>query len=238
MLGTIVNTAAIVLGGILGMVFQKCFNSQIEQSLYKVLGICVFILGLNGVISSMFTIQDNRISSSGELLLVVSLVLGAVAGEMLKIEDKLQSLSKAVESKLRISGFSSGFVAASILFCVGAMAIVGAINDGLRGNSNTLYVKSMLDGVSSIILASTLGIGVIFSAIPVLLYQGSLSLFAAWIGPALTDTLLNQICMVGYAIVMCIGMNLLGIVKIKTANLLPAILIPILYHWFTILILK
>lgn len=233
MLGTIVNTAAIALGGILGIIFQKRLNRQIEESLYKILGVAVFILGLNGVISSMFTVQNGKISSNGELLLVVSLVVGTVIGELLKIEARLDSLSKKVENQLRLSNFSSGFVAGSILYCVGAMAIVGAINDGLRGDSSTLLVKSIIDGVCAIIMASTLGIGVIFSCIPVLLYQGSLSLLSGWIGPVLTDTLLNQICMVGYAIVMCIGINFWGTTKIKTANLLPSILVPVLYYGIT-----
>lgn len=233
MLGTIVNTAAIALGGAIGILFQKSLNHKIEESLYKILGVAIFILGMNGVIGSMFTVQNGKISSSGELLLVISLVVGTVIGELLKIEDALNSLSKKVESKLQLSGFSSGFVAASILYCVGAMAIVGAINDGLRGDSSTLFVKSILDGVTAIIMSSTLGIGVIFSCIPVLLYQGSLSLLSGWIGPLLTDILLNQICMVGYAIVMCIGINFWGVTKIKTANLLPAILVPILYYGIT-----
>lgn len=236
MFGTIVNTIAIAIGGTLGLLFQKRLNSRIEESLYKVLGVAIFILGMNGVIGSMFTVKDGQISSGGELLLVISLVLGTVAGELLKIENRLEALSQKVEQKMQLSGFSSGFVAASILYCVGAMAIVGAINDGLRGDSSTLLVKSILDGVSAVIMASTLGVGVLFSCIPVLLYQGSLSLLSGWIGPALKDALLDQICMVGYAIVMCIGINFWGVTKIKTANLLPAILIPILYYGITSLI--
>ncbi|WP_085833174.1 DUF554 domain-containing protein [Clostridium merdae] len=233
MLGTIVNTVAILVGGALGLLFQKRLNSNLEESLYKVLGVAIFILGLNGVIHSMFTVQNDRITSGGELLLVISLVVGTVVGELLRIENRLEKLSQKVEQKMQLSGFSSGFVAASILYCVGAMAIVGAINDGLRGDSSTLLVKSILDGVSAVVMASTLGVGVIFSAVPVLLYQGSLSLLSGWIGPAMTDELLNQICMVGYAIVMCIGINFWGITKIKTANLLPSILVPVFYYGVT-----
>lgn len=229
MLGTIVNTAAILAGGALGLLFKKQLNPNLQESLHKVLGLAVFIMGLNGIIGSMFTTANGKISSNGELLLVVSLVVGTWVGESLQIEDRLGRLSQTVEQKLRLSGFASGFVAGSILYCVGAMAIVGALNDGLKGDGSILFVKSILDGVSAIILSSTLGIGVLFSAISVFLYQGAISLFSGFIGPALTDTLLDQICMVGYAIVMCIGINFWGITKIRTANMLPAMLIPVLY---------
>lgn len=230
MLGTIVNTAAILAGGAVGLLFKKQLNTNLQESLHKVLGLAVFIMGLNGIIGSMFTITNGKISSNGELLLVISLVIGTWIGESLKIEDRLGSLSQTVERKLRLSGFASGFVAGSILYCVGAMAIVGALNDGLKGDSSILFVKSILDGVSAIILTSTLGIGVLFSGVSVFLYQGAISLLSGLIGPALTDSLLDQICMVGYAIVMCIGVNFWGVTKIRTANLLPAMLIPILYY--------
>jgi hypothetical protein len=229
MLGTIVNTGAIIAGGLIGLLFQKRLNEKLEDAIHKALGLSILILGLNGVISAMFTVQDGKIKSSGELLLIVSLVLGAAAGELLKIEDRLGRASLLVEKKMKLKGFAAGFVSGTLIYCVGAMAIVGAISDGLRGDSSVLLIKSLLDGISSVVLGSTLGIGVVFSSLSVLLYQGSLSLLAGLIGPLLSDTLLDWICMVGYCIVMSIGINFLGMTKIKTANLLPALIVPVLY---------
>lgn len=229
MLGTFVNAGAIVLGGLIGLIFKKGLNKSMEDTVHKALGISILILGLNGVISAMFTVKDGRISSSGELLLIVSLVTGAAAGELLKLEDRFEGFGRFVESKMRLSGFSRGFVTATIVYCVGAMAIIGALNDGLRGDSSVLLIKSLLDGISSVILGATLGVGVLFSCIPVFLYQGAISLFAGLISPYLADELLGAVYMVGYAIVMCIGINFWGLTKIRITNLLPALLVPILY---------
>jgi hypothetical protein len=230
MLGTIVNAAAIVVGGSAGLLCQKGIAAKYENSLNKAMGIAVCIIGINGTISNMFTVNaDGTLSSSGELLLVISLVLGALAGELLAIDQRLNGLSAWVEQKLHLTGFAQGFVDATLIYCVGAMSIIGALNDGLQGDPSVLYVKSMLDGISSVVLGATMGPGVIFSAIPVFLYQGGITLLAGLLEPLLTGALLAQICAVGYCLVLCIGINFLGGVKIKTANLLPALLVPIVW---------
>ena len=229
MLGTFVNAGAIVLGGLIGLIFKKGLSKGMEDTIHKALGISILILGLNGAIGAMFTVKDGRLSSSGELLLIVSLVAGGAAGELLKLEDRFERFGRFVEGKTRLSGFSRGFVTAAIVYCVGAMAIIGALNDGLRGDSGVLLIKSLLDGISSVILGATLGVGGLFSCIPVFLYQGAISLFAGLISPYLADELLHGLYMVGYAIVMCIGINFLGLTKIRITNLLPALLVPVLY---------
>ena len=227
MTGTLVNAAAIAAGGCVGLLLKKGVKGSHQDSINKALGVAVLVLGLNGVISSMFTVNaDGTLASSGELLLIISLVLGTLAGEALRIDDRLNGLSR-----LHLSGFAQSFVNGALIYCVGAMAIIGALNDGLRGDASVLYIKSLLDGISSVVLGATLGPGVIFAALPVLVYQGSISLLAGALEPFLAGELLGQICGVGYCLVLCIGINFLGMTKIKTANMLPALLVPVLWSF-------
>ena len=229
MTGTLVNTAAVVAGGLIGFFLGHGLNEKIEKSVTCVLGIATCVIGANGLITTMISVDpaSGKLSSAGELFLLVCLAVGAVLGEVLNIEDRLGGLGDWIERRFRASNFSRGFVSASILFCVGAMTIIGSINDGLYGDSSLLLVKSALDFVAAIILASTLGIGVPFAAVTVLVYQGALTLSAGLLAPVLVGELRSNICMVGYAIVLCIGINFFGVVRIKTANLLPALLLPV-----------
>ncbi len=239
MTGTIVNAAAVVAGGLVGLVARKGVSKPMEKALNQALGVAVVVIGINGVVTNMVSVRaDGSLASSGELLLVFSLVLGMAAGEALRIDDRLAGLGGYVERRFKLSGFAASFVSGTLIYCVGAMAIVGSLNDGLRGDASVLFVKSTLDGVSSIVLGATLGPGVIFSAIPVLLYQGGITLCASALEPLLTPALLSQICAAGFAMVGCIGVNFLG-GKIKTANFLPGLLVPPLWalaqHLFGIL---
>lgn len=231
MLGTIVNAIAVVAGSLVGLMAKKGIPAHLEDALHKAMGLAVIVIGLNGVITNMIAVKpDGSLSSSGELLLIFSLVIGVVAGELLRIDDHLNGLAGMVEKRFHLTGFAASFVSGTLIFCVGAMTIIGAINDGLRGDSSVLFVKSTLDGISSIVLAATMGPGVLFSSIPILLYQGSLSLLAGILEPFLQGVLLNQICAVGYVMVACIGINFMGSFKIKTANFLPALLVPPLWQ--------
>ncbi|MFQ9681230.1 MAG: DUF554 domain-containing protein [Ruthenibacterium lactatiformans] len=160
MTGTLVNAAAIAAGGCVGLLLKKGVKGSHQDSINKALGVAVLVLGLNGVISSMFTVNaDGTLASSGELLLIISLVLGTLAGEALRIDDRLNGLSGLVERRLHLSGFAQSFVNGALIYCVGAMAIIGALNDGLRGDASVLYIKSLLDGISSVVLGATLGPG-------------------------------------------------------------------------------
>lgn len=231
MIGTIVNTAAIALGGLLGLLIKRGVPKHIEESVMSALGVGILIIALNGVIGSMFTAAPTgKLTDSGGLLLVVSLAGGTLLGELLRLDDRLNSLGLMMERKLRLDGFAKGFISASLIFCVGAMAIIGPLNDGLRGDASVLYIKSALDGVTALILASTLGVGVLFSAVPVFFYQGGIALLAGVLTKVVSDDLMSMICMVGYAIVLSIGLNFIGSTKIKTANLLPALLVPVVYN--------
>lgn len=230
MLGTVVNAAAIVAGGCVGLLAKKGIPPRMEDALHKAMGLAVIVIGINGVAANMLTADaGGAITSSGELLLVFSLVLGVLCGELLRIDDRLNGMSAAVEHKLHLTGFAASFVSGTLIYCVGAMAIIGSLNDGLRGDPSVLYVKSTLDGISSIVLGATMGPGVIFSAIPVAVYQGGITLLAGALEPFLQGELLRQICAVGYVLVGCIGVNFMGSYKIKVANFLPALLVPPLW---------
>ncbi len=231
MIGSIVNFAAIIIGGLIGLLIKNGIPERVERSIMSMQGLAVIVIGANGMLASMLIVntETGRVSDNGGLLLLISLVVGAALGEVIDIDKRLNDTAKRIEVKLKADGFAKGFVSATLIFAIGAMAIIGALNDGLTGDSSVLIVKSTLDFVVSIILASSLGIGVLFSAIPVFLYQGAISLSASYLSPLLKGELLDNITMVGYALVITIGLNFLFDTKIKTANLLPALLIPIIY---------
>ncbi len=225
------NAIAILIGSGIGLLLKKGLSKNYENALFKALGVAVLIVGFNGVITAMINFNGEKLSSSGELMLIISLVLGTVIGEKIDIDARLSGISLAIEKRFKLSGFARGFVNASLLYCVGAMTIVGALNDGLFGDSSVLYTKSMLDGIASIVLSATMGPGVAFSAIMVLLYQGAISLTAGALQNILQGQLLNEISMVGYSLVICTGYNFLTENKIKSANLLPALFIPPLWQF-------
>lgn len=236
MKGTLVNAVAVIVGGLLGLILKKGIKESYQNSINKALGVSVLVIGINGVIGSMFSVSEGKISSSGELILVLSLVIGTLIGEIIGIDDHLGKLSVSIEKKFAKDNFAQGFMNATILFCVGAMSVIGSLNDGLTGDATTLYVKSALDFTSAIVLSSTMGFGVIFAFIPLVIYQGAISLFASVLQNVLYGVVLEQVCFVGYAIIICIGFNFLVRDKIKTANMLPAILVPVAYSGIQALI--
>ncbi|MBQ7799103.1 MAG: DUF554 domain-containing protein, partial [Oscillospiraceae bacterium] len=184
--------------------------------------------------------EGGKIETSGTMLMIISLILGTFVGELLKIEDRLErvgeKLKKAVKAK-NSGNFVEGFVTTTLIFCVGAMAIVGSLEDGLTGDFSMLAAKSVLDGIMAIIVASTMGIGVLFSAIPVFIYQGAITLLAEFISPVLSPELVLNLSYIGSALIFGIGVNQVFGKKIKTGNMLPALLVPIVYELFTKLVL-
>lgn len=222
MLGIWANPAAIVLGGLLGCLLRGGIQEKYKATINYGLALCVMIIGISGALKTQNT-----------LCVIVSVIVGSVIGEWLRIEDGIGRLGDWAQSKLSKgdTGFSAGFVNASLLFCVGAMAVVGALEAGLQNKSDTLMAKSALDGVFSIILASTYGPGVIFSAVPILLYQGGIALLAGVLAPFLTETLITELSAVGSLLILAIGINSLDCLKsrIRVGNMLPAILIPCVY---------
>ncbi len=231
MTGTLVNCVAVIVGGLIGLLLKKGIKESYAQGINKSLGIAVLIIGLNGVISNMFTVENGMLKSSGELLLIVFLVVGTLIGELLKLDDRFNFFCQKIDSKFKDGGFASGFINGTILFCVGAMSIIGSLNDGLTGDSSVLFVKSALDFVNAVIFGATLGFGVIFVCVPMLIYQGGISLLAGSLSGILQGELLTQICMVGYAIIVAIGFNFFLEKKFKTLNMVPAIILPVVYHY-------
>jgi len=233
-LGTIVNVAAIIVGGAAGLVLRKLISRRITDTVMQGVGLAVVIIGISGALSAAFTVVDENISSNHILFMIIALAIGAVIGELIQIEGKLESFGKICESKLSKPGeestFAQGFVTATLVFCVGSMAIVGSLEDGINRNSDILFAKSALDGIASMIFASTMGIGVLFSAITVGVYQGTITLLSVFAAPYLNDVVVTQMSLIGSVLIMSIGVNLLKIAKIKVGNLLPAVFIPLLYY--------
>lgn len=235
MSGTIINALAIAGGALIGLLIRKILPQRLEQPIFKMLGIATCIIALYGLFGVMLSVTDGRVSSHGELLLLVSLVVGCIVGELAHIDDALNSLGDKVERKFHQQGFSRAFLTSSLVFAVGAMAIMGPIENVLYGQTKILLLKSSLDFVGAVVFGATLGIGVVFSALSVFAVQGAVALFAR----ALSDVpsaVLDDVFMVGYAIVLCIGLNFLLDGKIKTANILPALVVPVIYNIIVLLL--
>ena len=226
MLGTLVNAAAIVAGGMIGLFFRTGIGPRYEESIRMALGLAVALVGAKGAI----------LAESELLVLIFSLVIGTVIGEWLDIEGRLEYFGKWLQKHMP-SGkngsnacFGRAFVNATLLFCVGSMAIVGSLESGLSGNHQTLFAKASLDGLIAVVFASSQGPGVLLSALPVLLYQGSLTMAATLLKPLLTAVTVANMSAVGGLLIVVIGINLLGITKIRVGNMLPAIFLPLVYQ--------
>lgn len=231
MLGTIVNALAIVAGAFLGTLIKGGLPDKYKDIVMQAVGMAVVIIGVSGGLK--FTAIDAKALGVDPLLMVViSLVLGGVLGERMRIEQRLDSMASKLQSRFASANgsFAQGFVTASLVYCVGAMAIMGSLESGLSGNYQTLFAKSILDGVTAIIFSSSMGIGVAFAAVPVFLYQGAITLSAAALKGVLTVPVIDAMSSVGGILIMGIGINLLDIKNIKIGNLLPAIFIPLIYE--------
>lgn len=230
MVGTIVNTLAVLAGSILGLLltavtkkFGMKVSERFSERIMQALGLCTIYIGISG-----------SLEGENTLVLILSMVIGTLIGEALDLDEKINRLGNFLEKKFQGSGggekkgIAEGFVSASLLFCVGAMTIVGSLQSGLTGRHETLFAKSMLDFVAAIVFASSLGLGVIFSAVFVLVYQGAITLAAQWLSPLLTDTVVQEMSCAGYVIIIALGLNMLHISKFKVMNFVPAIFLPIL----------
>lgn len=222
MQGTIVNTLAIIVGSLLGMVFRKGIPDTYKKTVIQAIGLAVLLVGLRAALRS-----------DALLVVIISMAVGGVIGEWLGIEDRLDRLGKWFEGRFSGNGggdVAKAFVTASLVYCVGSMAIVGSLESGLAGNHQTLYAKSLLDGITAIIFTASFGIGVILSAGAVFLYQGAITLSAVLIKPYLMPMVVDQMSAVGGLLIMGIGVNLLEIQKIRIGNMLPAIFLPLIYY--------
>lgn len=223
MLGTIVNAIAILVGSLTGLLFSKGISKNYEEIILSGVGLSVILIGIK-----------SALVSDSLMVVIFSVIFGAILGEWLKIESKLESLGAFLENKVTAKSddnrsFARGFVTASLIFCVGSMAIVGSLESGLTGNHQTLFAKSILDGVTSIIFASTMGLGVLFSGLAVFLYQGLITVSATFVKDLLVPETIGQMTSVGGLLIMAIGFNMLKITTIRVGNLLPAIFLPLVY---------
>lgn len=231
MYGVLVNAAAVLVGGLLGLLLRGGISVRFRNIVSQGLALCVTLIGIM-----------NAIQTKDMMCVIVSIVLGAVLGEALKIEQHLDHLGEIAQKKFASGGdnrFSEGFVTATLLYCVGAMAVVGSMQAGLTGDASTLLAKSALDGVSSVIFASAMGPGVILSLVPLTIYQGGIALAARIVGPVLSGAVINEMSAVGGLLIVALGLNMLEAAKtrVRVANLLPAIFLPIaylpLYQWIS-----
>ncbi len=228
MFGTIVNTVAIIAGSLIGLLFKGSIPEKYSQTIMHGIGLAVILIGLK-----------TALKTDDILLIIISLAIGSAIGELLRIEDRLERLGKWLGRLVSgdKEGIANGFVTASLIYCVGAMAIVGSLESGLSGNHQTLFAKSLLDGIGSILFASTLGLGVIFSAVSVFVYQGTITLAASVLKQFLIPGVVVQMSAVGGLLILAIGINLLEIKKLKIGNMLPAIFIPLVYQIFKQLVI-
>lgn len=226
MIGTLINVVLILLGCGLGLVLRKGIPDRLQSTVMQALGLSVILIGITGAIKT-----------TDMMCVIISMAVGGFIGSAINIEKRLEQLGDFAERKLGGAGgekgsISKGFVTASLVYCVGAMAIVGSIDSGIRGDHATLIAKGILDGVSAIIFTSTMGVGVALSAVAVFVYQGAIALLAQWVAPILTDVMIGEMSAVGGLLILGIGVNMIfdqKVIHISVGNLLPAIFMPLIY---------
>lgn len=226
MLGTIVNSLTVILGCTIGLIVKNRLTTKISDTIMSGLALCTMYIGISGALNGGNT-----------LIIVISIAIGGIIGEIIDIDKWLNNLGYYIERKFKRNkeddvSIAEGFISSSLLFCVGAMTIVGALESGLRGNHELLFTKSILDGISAIIFTSSLGIGVIFSSITVFIYQGLITIGAGLLAGILGTEVITNMSSVGGVIILGLGLNMIGVTKIKIANLLPSIFLPILFQIF------
>jgi len=229
--GTIINTAAIAVGGVIGSFTGKLFKEDQQDSLTKTCGISVIFIAIAGAMQGMMRIDGDSIVSQRSMLVVLCLALGTIIGELIGIENGFERFGEWLKVKTgngKDAQFVNAFVTASFTVCIGAMAIVGAIQDGMMGDYSTLAVKSVLDFIIVTIMTSSLGKGSAFSAIPVFIFEGSITVFAKLISPFMTDMAITYLSLVGSILIFCVGVNLVWGKTVKVANMLPAVLLAVI----------
>ncbi|MBQ3597339.1 MAG: DUF554 domain-containing protein [Clostridia bacterium] len=237
-LGTLINTAAVIVGGIIGLLFGKLFKQKLQKALITACGVSTLFIGIGGVIEKMVAVDGNALSTSGMLMMIVCMVLGTLIGEVIDIDKGINRFGDYIKSKIKNgkedATFTQGFLTASVTFCVGAMTIIGSVEDGISGDYSILLAKSVLDFIMVIVLTSTLGKGCIFSAIPLFIIQSAFTLLGYFIGPVLSDKALDYLSYVGSILIFCVGLNLLWEGKVKVANMLPAVLLAVAFAYLPI----
>lgn len=228
--GTVINVLAIIIGGAFGILFGRLIGEKTRDSLCKACGVCVLFIGMSGALDGMLEISNGDIVSGKSMLLVGCICIGTLVGEILNMEDKFEAFGEWLKIKTgnaKDKKFVEGFVNASLTVCIGAMAIVGSIHDGIMGDISILVTKAVLDLVIILVMASSQGVGCLFSAIPVAILQGSVTALSTLVKPIMTETALSNLSLVGAVLIFCVGVNLVFGKKIRVANLLPSIVVAV-----------
>ena len=230
-LGTIINTAAIVAGGLFGHFFGRLLSENTQDTLTKVCGVSTVFIAISGALEGMLVVEGNSVSSTNAMLIILCLAIGSLIGELMNIEDAFERFGQWLKIKTgnaKDKGFVDAFVTASLTVCIGAMAIVGSIQDGISGDYSVLAMKAVLDLIIIAVMTCSLGKGAVFSAVPVAMFQGSITLLAGLIRPIMTEAALVNLSLIGNVLIFCVGINLVWGKKIRVANLLPAIVIAVI----------
>ena len=231
-LGTIINVVAILVGGVIGLVFSRAISARYQETLMQAIGVCILFVGIGGAVQEMMTVTADGLQSSGTMMIVISYAVGSLLGEWINLERRIEQFGswlKAKTGNAREKRFVDGFVSASLTVCIGAMAVVGSIQDGISGDPSTLALKALLDMVIVCAMSASLGRGCLFSAIPVGIFQGTVTLLARAVQPVMTEAALANLSLTGSILIFCVGVNLLWEKKLKVANMLPSILIAVVY---------
>lgn len=237
-LGTIINVVGIVCGGLLGLAFGKRLPERFQTILIQATSVCVLFLGIGGCMEQMLQLSADKLVSGGSIMMILCFVLGSIVGELINIDLRLEQFGIWLKEKTGSSGdttFVDGFVTASLTVCIGAMAVVGAVQDGIYGNYSILAAKAVLDLIIILVMTASIGKGCIFSAIPVGLFQGLITVLAVFIEPFLTETALANLSLTGSIMIFCIGVNLIWDVKIRVANMLPTLVFAVLWDFLPVL---
>jgi len=234
-LGTIMNMGAIVLGGLGGLLLGKRISPRFQDTLMSAMGLCVIFLAIGGCMEEMLRIVDGGLTTGGTMMMIGSFAIGAIIGELLNLEEKMERFGDYLKRKTGNEGdaaFIDGFVTASLTVCIGAMAVVGSIRDGIYGDYSVLMAKSVLDMIIVAIMAASMGKGCAFSAIPVGIFQGAITVLARWIEPLMTEAALSNLSLTGSMLIFCVGVNLVWGKRFKPANLLPTIVVAVVWSFF------
>ena len=231
-LGTLVNMAAILIGSGLGLLLKNGIPKRLQTTISSAVGLCLIFVGITGAIKGLMNVSGTTFETKDTLVVVICMAVGAAIGEWLDLEQKMENLGDWVKSKLprgaSTSNFTEAFVSTSLVFCIGAMAIVGSIEDSLNHDYTILFTKAVMDGVLSVVFAASMGIGVAFSMFPIGIYQGGITLLAGLVKPYLTDLMIGRLPCIGSILIFALGLNLTIGTKIKIANMLPAVFLPVI----------
>ncbi|MCD8357378.1 MAG: DUF554 domain-containing protein [Clostridia bacterium] len=234
-LGTIINVGLIIAGGLIGLLFGKRLTEQYQDTLLKSQGLCLLFVGIGGAMEQMLTITEDGLSSGGTIMIVVCFALGSLIGEAAKIELRIEQFGEWIKAKTGNSNdnqFVNAFVMTSLTVCIGAMAVVGSIQDGISGDYSTLALKGVIDLILVCTMTASMGKGSIFSAIPVGLFQGCITILASFLQPIMTDAALANLSLTGSMLIFCVGVNLVWGKKFKPANMLPTIVLAVIWAFF------